>query len=199
MYSEGVGLHPPKPFPVHLTKPEVNESRQWALRKAEKYRNRKDTWGKGIIHQHGAPDLIGALGEKAFQLWGERSGIRMPLPNWMLIEGGGDGGIDAVVSGVSVDVKTRQFTTRNNHVVCAWVDKTLARLAADVYAFFRLTGPHGLEVQTVEFVGWVFRQDFDDSIPMEKSPCGDWWNFVVHDDRLRAMHDLATHFRNAGR
>jgi len=100
---EGKGLVPPKMVPVQIDGSELHYLQHVADQR-DKHRNYKGSsslWRRGSTAN---PILMGLVGEYAFQEYLRTRGIKVAVVDDRL--NNGDGGKDAVIAGVSYQIKT---------------------------------------------------------------------------------------------
>ena len=146
---EGRGPTAPAPIFVPLNEDEIEVIDRLGRLRAEKYRGRTDTWGKGLLGtNHIDPMVRGVAGEWAFAKWMNKmlrtSLFHVDEKNHRY----GDGGKDFFVFDQRIDVKENGkgdtlFIKRCEH-------GRIIPLKADIYVLTQLVNP-----SRVLLIGWI--------------------------------------------
>jgi len=181
---EGKGKVAPKVVRVPIGGSELYFLRDVAVKRDahRAYKSSASTWKRGLC---GNPILTGLVGEYAFEQFLRSRGIQTSVVDDRL--NNGDGGKDAVIFGVSYQIKTsgRSYSTClirrvneskrimphvcNRFVFCRWDD-------GDKYCDLR---------------GWCTRDTIVEQGRFCKGKRGSWFNNEIEDIYFNSMSDLA--------
>lgn len=183
MLREGTGLVAPAPVSIKLSRGDAAMLQRFAHERDNyrQYTQRRDRWGKGLI---GGATFFGYCGEHALCVFLNRK-LRTRLAVDTVPRRRGDGGLDVVVCGLGLQVKT-SVTSALNLIRRFDAAAGIRPLKSDVYVFARWHG----ESLTVDLLGWAPRRDVLAFSVRQKSERAPHHNLVVPHDRLRPMAQL---------
>ena len=150
------------------------------------YASSRDTWRHGIISN---PTYVGCVGEHAAAKYlSQRLGVRIEIdtedrPN-------GDGGVDIVVFGVRIQVKTRTRDVRPPMVLLKRADEQgkLIRMKWDYCA--HATWERDENPYAVNLDGYLSKKEAEDYGAYCKGRRGDWKNLEYDFRRLHPIAEL---------
>lgn len=181
---EGKGLVPPSVARVQIDSTILRHLQQIADQR-EKHRNYKNACSKWRQGSTTNAILIGLVGEYAFQEFLRKRGIKVAVVDDRLNDG--DGGRDALIAGISYQIKTSQraFETclirRVNHA------KQIVPHVCDRFVFCKWTSGD----EFCELRGWCNRQTILEMGKFQKGKRGgDWFNNEINVRHFDSMANL---------
>jgi hypothetical protein len=197
MRREGRPECAPAPHEIPLSATDLHAAKEWATTQAmaRKYSDRRDSWGQGLrpprvvrnvgrVEQDELPTLVGKLGEVAFAYFINAAARRLILRVDFKEQRRGDGGLDFVLLGFRIDVKTRS-TESPSLVRKADASGRIKPLMSHRYVFAHLDR----EMTRVLLLGWADREAIM-RCPSRPARFGHV-NYEVPDERLEPMNSLA--------
>lgn len=182
MLVEGRGIVAPSPIRCAVSMREINQLRAIAARRNayRGYQSRRDQWGRGLTKD---PIVVGLIGEHAvLSFLNSRLGTRMSVDDRLLRVG--DGGVDALVNGYSMQIKTRQ-RGRQNLIRTLDDRKRLIAFNVEAFVFAKFAEP-----SDVFLLGWITADDARGVGDFKRSRVADHFNTVVEDKELEPMSRL---------
>lgn len=186
MRTEGTGLRPPAPVPIKFSRSDFAFLREQAIRRRNfrGYAKRADAWGRGFISD---PVFVGMCGEQACCAYlNRRLGTDLKVDTVLRYKG--DGGVDIMVFGMRLQVKTRAIGSRNL-VRRVTEEKKVVPIPVHAFVFAQLLESEG----KVNLLGWLPATEATEHGRQVKSGKANFWNLEVDAKFLEPMKDLAEH------
>lgn len=182
---EGKGLVPPKPVAVRIEASALNYLKGVAERRSRHrgYEASSSSWRRGSTEN---PILVGLVGEYAFQEFLRSRGIRASVVDEAL--NNGDGGRDALIAGVSYQVKTSGKAYKTCLVRRVSESKRIVPHVCDRFVFCRWSyGELSCDLR-----GWCGREKVVELGRLKKSKTGaSWFNNELDEIHFSSMANLA--------
>ena len=188
MIVEGKGAVEPRPARVRITNSDLAVLRCEADRRNRhrSYSSSASQWSRGLASN---PILIGMVGELAIETFLQSRGIKCSVLDFSLSDG--DGGKDAVIAGVSYQVKTSAKSYDTCLVRRVVSGGRVHGLVSDRYVFCRWeVGDSHCDIR-----GWCDRKTLLTSSRHVKSKRGDWFNLEMPAKHFLSVESLASLIR----
>lgn len=181
---EGQGMAAPNPIKVAIKQAEIRHLELIASQrnKHRGYTRSNSSWKRGSIDN---PILMGLVGEYAFQLFLKGRGITASVVDDSLNDG--DGGKDAVIAGVTYQVKTSGKLFKTLLVRRINESKTLVPHVCDRFVFCKWSP--GDKFCLIR--GWCEREAVTTRGTIKQGKTGKWRNNELDDRYLLNMQSLA--------
>lgn len=179
-FYEGVGLKAPRPVRVLLVKSD-NLHHFWVV-------------GKIISEEKGYKTenyVMGAYGEAALSKWLlSRLGARH-LCNSLQRMIDGDGGVDIIIYGHTIQVKTSKY---NNRVPRLTQDKKSLPIKADIFVFVKPeTSINNSDFASLSLKGFCFKSGLENFGILTPNKFNSGFDLVIEDDYLLPMEQLVSY------
>ena len=185
---EGKGSVPPTVVRIRIDSSALNTLKCIAHDR-EKHRNYKGAVSKWRRGSTANAILIGLVGEFAFQEFLRKRGIKCVVVDDTL--NNGDGGRDAVIAGVSYQVKTSQRAYETCLVRRVSESKQIVRHICKRFVFCKWSDGENF----CDLRGWCDRDTLLEFGRMRKSKKGAWYNNEIDVVHFSSMTDLAALIR----
>jgi hypothetical protein len=187
MESEGKGKVPPRPIAMILSTQEILIIRNIAEERSDyhHYSGSRSTWKQGLTGDAITPIIMGRAGEYAVEKYLGVIGDTSLKPN-------GDGGVDLVINGRTLQIKTRRRAKHANLIRRVTDRKKICKLEVEILVFCQ-----NETEENVSILGWIFTRDARLVWKFKRSPLSNakHWNLVIDDAELLPIKSLKEELR----
>lgn len=181
---EGRGVVPPGLVPIAISSADIRFLEQVAKDRDRHrdYSRSASTWKRGSTSN---PILMGLVGEYAFQEFLRRKGVKASVVDDAL--NNGDGGKDAIIGGVSYQIKTSGKLYRSCLIRRVNESKRIVAHTSDRFVFCKWSyGDKYCDIR-----GWCERESIVELGKFCKGKRGGWFNNEIEDIHFNSMANLA--------
>lgn len=180
---EGKGVVPPSLVSIAISSAAIRFLEQVAKDRDQhrNYRNSNSAWKRGSTSN---PILMGLVGEYAFQEFLKKRGVKASVVDDAL--NNGDGGKDAIIGGVSYQIKTSGKSYRSCLIRRVSESKKIVAHTSDRFVFCRwFYGDKYCDIR-----GWCGRESIVELGKFCKGKRGGWFNNEIEDKHFDSMANL---------
>lgn len=181
---EGRGVVPPGLVSIAISSADIRFLEQVAKDRDRhrNYGNATSAWKRGSTSN---PILMGLVGEYAFQEFLKSRGVKSFVVDDAL--NNGDGGKDAIIGGVSYQIKTSGKSYRSCLIRRVNESKRIVAHTSDRFVFCRWSyGDKHCDIR-----GWCERESIVELGKFCKGKRGGWFNNEIEDIHFNSMANLA--------
>lgn len=189
---EGIGQAAPNPVCVRLTISELLFLEQAAFLRDRhrQYRNSTSGWKRGSTPN---PIMMGLVGEYAFQKFLGNRGITASVVDTSL--NNGDDGKDAIIAGVSYQIKTSAKSFAICLVRRVGESKKIVPHSSDRFVFCRWN--YGEMI--CDLRGWCDRRAIREHGHLRRGKTGNWFNNEIDSKHFVSMNNLVALIKQEAR